>query len=103
MAFLAMLSVVDVGAQACLLAPTEVLAGQHFRTFQKLSSAVSNKQPKIAYLTGSTPRKERLALLAELEAGKIDILVGTHAVLGADVTFMSEFSGKVNCCLEVML
>jgi ATP-dependent DNA helicase RecG len=80
----AMLLAVANGHQAVLMAPTEVLARQHSRTVAK---ALAESRVRIALLTGGlTPalRRETLAAVAE---GRVDILIGTHAVLGDDVTF----------------
>lgn len=91
----AMLAVVDSGGQAALLAPTEVLAAQHLRTFQKLLGPLahggtlgsSEKATQITLITGSqslASRKEALALAASGAAG---IIIGTHALLGEKVEF----------------
>lgn len=91
----AMLSVVDNGGQAALLAPTEVLAGQHLRTITKLLGNLSQggmlggseKATRVVLLTGSqsaAARKESLAMTADGSAG---IVIGTHALLGEKVEF----------------
>lgn len=91
----AMLAVVDSAGQAALLAPTEVLAAQHLRTFEKLLGELaqagrlgsSNKATRITLITGSQSgpaRKEALALAASGGAG---IIIGTHALLGEKVVF----------------
>lgn len=85
-AFAAIKATVAAGAQAALMAPTELLAGQHLRTLTPWCEAAGIK---IAVLTGSMPRAQRSSLLSLLGAGKIDLLVGTHALLVADVTFAS--------------
>ncbi len=79
----AMLRVVESGRQAALLAPTAILAEQHHATLGRLCDGLC----RCALLTGATPRAERSRLLAELETGRIDILVGTHALLQPDVRF----------------
>ena len=76
-ALIAMLTAVEAGAQAALLAPTEILARQHHATLVKLAGALP---VRIALLTGRDKGKAREALLADLAAGRIDILVGTHAI-----------------------
>jgi ATP-dependent DNA helicase RecG len=83
-AFAAIRAVAAAGAQAALMAPTEILAEQHLRTLQPWCAAAGLK---VALLTGSMPRPQRNSLLALLGAGKIDLLVGTHALLVGDVTF----------------
>ncbi len=70
--------------QVALLAPTEVLAAQH-RT--KIEQYLAGSRVHIGYLVGSTPRAKRTALLHELNAGKIDFLIGTHALIEKDVRF----------------
>jgi ATP-dependent DNA helicase RecG len=83
-AFAAVRAVVAAGAQAALMAPTEILAEQHLRTLEPWCAAAGLK---VALLTGSMPRPQRNSRLALLGAGKIDLLVGTHALLVGDVTF----------------
>ena len=91
----AMLSVVDSGGQAALLAPTEVLAGQHLRTITKLLAELAHggmlggneNATRVVLLTGSQSalaRKESLAMTADGVAG---IVIGTHALLGEKVAF----------------
>jgi ATP-dependent DNA helicase RecG len=91
----AMLAVVDSGGQAALLAPTEVLAGQHLRTITKLLGDLSNggmlggneNATRVVLLTGSqnaAARKESLAMTADGSAG---IVIGTHALLSEKVEF----------------
>jgi ATP-dependent DNA helicase RecG len=74
----------EIGAQAAIMAPTEVLARQHIETIEPLAKAVGLR---IALLTGREKGKARDAVLAELQAGFIDILVGTHALFQSDVVF----------------
>ncbi|MCH9684453.1 MAG: ATP-dependent DNA helicase RecG [Deltaproteobacteria bacterium] len=85
-AFAAMRAVVAAGAQAALMAPTEILAEQHLRTLEPWCRAAGLR---VALLTGAMPRAQRSSLLALLSAGKIDLLVGTHALLVGDVAFGS--------------
>jgi len=91
----AMLTVIDNGGQAALLAPTEVLAAQHLRTMQKLLGDLAQggmlgsqeKATQVTLITGSqtaAARKDALALAASGEAG---IVIGTHALLGESVAF----------------
>ena len=83
-AILSMLMAIDNGYQACLMAPTEILANQHFIT---ISDYLSPHNINIALLTGSTRKKERILLHNNLENGNIDILIGTHALLEDRVIF----------------
>jgi ATP-dependent DNA helicase RecG len=83
-AFLAMLGALEVGCQAALMAPTEILARQHFQTIEPLAQALGLRT---AVLTGRDKGKARAALLADLAAGDIHVLVGTHALFQEDVAF----------------
>ena len=85
-ALLTSLIAVDNNFQVCFMAPTEILAQQHYNS---LSSSLENINVNVKILTGSTKKKDRLQLFSELEYGKIDILVGTHAVLEDNVKFMN--------------
>ena len=83
-ALMSMLLAKDNGYQACLLAPTEILAEQHFATLRRMLGGLP---VRVELLTGSTKTKERVPLFEALENGEIDILVGTHAVLEDNVLF----------------
>ena len=83
-ALMSMLLAKDNGYQACLLAPTEILAEQHFSTLRRMLGAMP---VRVELLTGSTKAKERMPLFEALENGEVDILVGTHAVLEDNVQF----------------
>ena len=83
-AFMSMLMAVDNGFQACLMAPTEILAQQHFSGLSELSEKIG---VKIRLLTGSTKKKDRTILHQELESGELHIVVGTHALLEDKVLF----------------
>ena len=83
-ALMSMLLAKDNGYQACMLAPTEILAEQHFATLRRMLGALP---VRVELLTGSTKAKERVPLFEALENGEIDILVGTHAVLEDNVLF----------------
>jgi ATP-dependent DNA helicase RecG len=85
-ALLAAAAVVEVGKQAALMAPTEILARQHIKTIAPLAERAGLRA---AILTGREKGKERRALLQQLEAGEIDLLVGTHALIQDDVVFKS--------------
>ena len=83
-ALMSMLLAKDNGYQACMLAPTEILAEQHFATLRRMLGALP---VRVELLTGSTKAKDRVPLFEALENGDIDILVGTHAVLEDNVLF----------------
>ncbi len=72
------------GMQAALMAPTEVLATQHFETFKKL---FENSGIKCALLTGSTKASDKKAIKKSLADGEIDLIIGTHALIQDDVIF----------------
>lgn len=83
-ALLTMVSAVEVGRQAALMAPTEILARQHFERLAPLAAAIGLK---IAILTGRDKGRERKRVLAELESGEIDFIIGTHALFQDNVIF----------------
>jgi len=83
-ALMAMAIAVEAGAQAALMAPTEVLARQHAETIAPLADQAGLR---IGLLTGREKGKARETLLERLKAGEIDILVGTHALFQTDVEF----------------
>lgn len=83
-ALLSMLLAADNGFQACLMAPTEILAKQHYETISEL---VQPLNLKVVLLTGSTKAKARRELHAELASGEIHILIGTHALIEDVVVF----------------
>jgi len=83
-ALLSMLMAVDNNFQACMMAPTEILAKQHFKN---ISQQLRDMNVKVAILTGSSKAKERKELHQQLESGQIDILIGTHALLEDKVIF----------------
>lgn len=82
LAFLAMLAVVADSSQAYLLAPTAILAHQHF-TFIK--ACLLGSRVQVALVTGATTASERAAICAQLAEGSCHILIGTHAILGDDL------------------
>jgi ATP-dependent DNA helicase RecG len=83
-ALLAMLIAVEAGGQAALLAPTDILARQHFAGLQPLAAAAGIE---LALLTGRDKGKAREALLARFAVGEIKLVVGTHALVQEDVEF----------------
>ena len=83
-ALMAMLIAVDNGYQACLMAPTEILAEQHLST---LRDFLGDMPVRVELLTGAVKGKRRKDVLEGLRSGKIDILVGTHAVVEDTVVF----------------
>ena len=83
-AMLSALIAVDNGYQACIMAPTEVLAVQHWRNFEH---SLTGSGVRVALLTGSTKAKERRETDGGLRDGSIDILIGTHAVIEDNVVF----------------
>ena len=80
----AVVAVQSAGIQSAVMAPTEILAEQHFNSFMKM---FSNSTIEIALLTSSTKTKERREILERLALGEIDLLVGTHALIQDDVVF----------------
>lgn len=83
-ALMSMLLAVDNGKQACLMAPTEILASQHYETIAAMLAPVG---VKVALLTGSTGRKQREIIHNSLSDGSLSILIGTHALIEDTVQF----------------
>jgi ATP-dependent DNA helicase RecG len=83
-ALLCMLIALDNGFQCCLMAPTEILAAQHF---QSIGTLLDGMELRVEFLTGTILGKRRDAILERLANGDIDILIGTHAVLEEPVVF----------------
>jgi ATP-dependent DNA helicase RecG len=83
-ALMAMLLAIDNGFQACLMAPTEILATQHYHSLKAL---LKNEFVSIALLTGSTKKKHRKIIATQLETGHLSILIGTHALIEEPVKF----------------
>ena len=79
-----MLRAVESGLQAALMAPTEILAEQHYLGLSRDLAAIG---VEIGLLTGATRKKERELLLARLATGELKLVVGTHALLQGDVSF----------------
>ncbi len=83
-ALMTMLLAIDNGFQACLMAPTEILANQHY---QGISDLLKNTSVKVALLTGSSKTSERREIDQQLQNGELSILIGTHAILEDKVIF----------------
>ena len=83
-ALMIMLIASDNGFQSCFMAPTEILAKQHF---QSITDIIDELKVSIALLTGSTKKTERKIIADKLESGTLDILIGTHAVIEDTVKF----------------
>ncbi len=83
-ALLSMLIAVDNGCQACLMAPTEILANQHYLNFQKMLNGVG---VNVELMTGSIKSAAKRKIKQRLASGEIDILIGTHALIEKDVVF----------------
>ena len=85
-ALLSMLLAVDNHCQACMMAPTEILATQHYAT---VMGFLKDMDIKVALLTGSTKKKERNKILPAIASGEIQIVIGTHALIEETVVFSS--------------
>jgi ATP-dependent DNA helicase RecG len=94
----AMLAAVQGGHQGALMAPTEVLADQHFLGVRALAEGLEVRDPtrlggtrpvSVGLLTNRVPARERARIVAELASGQIDLVIGTHALLTEDVQFRS--------------
>ncbi len=83
-ALMMMLLALDNGYQACLMAPTEILAQQHYNSIQRL---LDGRLAQMHLLTGSVRKKDRSIIHQQLLDGSLDILIGTHALLEDDVRF----------------
>ena len=85
-ALMSMLIGLDNGFQSCMMAPTEILAKQHFQTLTRM---LENMEIQIALLTGSTKQSERKVIFNNLKDGTLNILVGTHALIEEAVKFLN--------------
>ena len=85
-ALLSMLLAVDNHCQACMMAPTEILATQHYAT---VMGFLKDMDIKVALLTGSTKKKERNKILPAIASGEIQLVIGTHALIEETVVFSS--------------
>lgn len=83
-ALMSMLLAVDNGFQACMMAPTEILARQHFATVTRM---LAGMEVRVAVLTGASKAKERKEALEGIASGEVDILIGTHALIEERVRF----------------
>lgn len=83
-ALMSMLIAVDNGFQTCIMAPTEILANQHYQTIKGL---VGDGFVEVALLTGSVPNKARKVIHEKLEDGTLNILIGTHALIEDKVQY----------------
>lgn len=85
-ALLSMLLAIDNKFQACMMAPTEILANQHYATIMEF---LKDMPVNIALLTGSTKKKERARIVPAIASGEIQIVIGTHALIENSVVFSS--------------
>jgi len=83
-AYMSMLISVDNGYQSCLMAPTEILAQQHFKLIKELSSKIGLK---VEILTGSVTKSKRTPILKSLKSGQTHIIIGTHTLIEDSVIF----------------
>lgn len=83
-ALMSALIAIDNGFQACIMAPTEILARQHYNSILKLTDGLGLH---IGLLTGSTKARERKVLHSQLESGEMNLLIGTHALIEETVVF----------------
>lgn len=83
-ALMAMLLAIDNGFQTCMMAPTEILAEQHFQTVRDF---LGDMNVSVELLTGNIKGKQRAKILEQLSLGRVDILIGTHAIVEDTVNF----------------
>ena len=86
-AAVAMAAVINSGAQAAIMAPTSILAEQHYQTLLKLLAPVAGDPGAVRLLQGSTPAGEKQEIYAGIQSGQIKAVVGTHALIEAPVEF----------------
>lgn len=84
-ALMTMLIAIDNGFQACMMAPTEILAEQHFQTIRAF---LGDMDVRVELLTGNIKGRQRARILEDLRLGEVDILIGTHAVVEETVQFL---------------
>lgn len=82
--FMAALYAMESGYQSCLMAPTEILAEQHFKNARKVLEPLG---VRLALLVGKSKASERKQMLAALQAGEVDLIIGTHALIEDEVQF----------------
>jgi ATP-dependent DNA helicase RecG len=92
-ALLTMLIAADNGYQSCMMAPTEVLAQQHYKN---ITSLLKNMPVEVGLLTGSTKAAERKLIQQKLDDGSIHILIGTHAIIEKNVQFKNLGMGIID-------
>ena len=83
---MSMLIAFDNGYQSCLMAPTEILAQQHF---QSLKNFLINLNISVDILTGNSKKSHRNSINEDLKKGKLNILIGTHSIIEEKVTFLN--------------
>jgi ATP-dependent DNA helicase RecG len=83
----ALVVAVSSGVQAVLMAPTEILAEQHFKSLTRMFDHLGEDGPRVRLLKGSTPPKEKKKIYEEIASGEVDVVVGTHAVIQEGVAF----------------
>jgi len=83
-ALMSILIAIDNGFQACIMAPTEILSGQHYNTISALLKGIDIE---ICLLTGSTKKKDREKISEDLSSGRLNIIIGTHALIEETVRF----------------
>ncbi|MDD2960819.1 MAG: ATP-dependent DNA helicase RecG [Muribaculaceae bacterium] len=83
-AFMSILIAIGNGYQGCIMAPTEILATQHYHSIKEMSEKIG---VKVALLTGSVKKKDRVEIHQSLRDGSLNVLIGTHAVIEDEVVF----------------
>lgn len=84
--FMAAVYVAESGFQSCLMAPTEILAEQHFKNAKKVLEPLGIR---LALLVGKTKASEKKQILLDLQSGAVDLIIGTHALIEDDVQFVN--------------
>lgn len=85
----ALVAAAGAGLQGALMAPTEILAEQHFRGLQRLFEPMGERAPSVVLLTGSTPPRQRASIYEAVASGEAQVVVGTHALIQPTVEFRS--------------
>ena len=86
-AFFGCMAAIENGHQAALMAPTEILARQHYENIIKGTVPKKGQPARIALLTSSLPKKERDKMIDDIKEGQIDLVIGTHALISEEVDF----------------